>query len=215
MTRLRQRLLKELQRRNYAPDTTRGYILAVKQFAEYFGKSPDRLGPEQVRRFQLHLLNEKRLSAGTVKNRMSALRFFYRKALKRRDLTFDDLPFPRIPVKLPTVLSREEVTRLIDAAANLMHRTILIVLYGTGVRRTEASRLKVSDMSSTSVRVKAHGIVMFRSVLNCSMYCASTGVGKNQRSICFPVPWATRVWKNPSRTRPFGTPAVKPLSARG
>ena len=58
MTRLRQRLLEELQRRNYAPDTTRGYILAVKQFAEYFGKSPDRLGPEQVRRFQLHLLNE-------------------------------------------------------------------------------------------------------------------------------------------------------------
>ena len=97
MTRLRQRLLEELQRRNYAPDTTRGYILAVKQFAEYFGKSPDRLGPEQVRRFQLHLLNEKRLSAGTVKNRMSALRFFYRKALKRRDLTFDDLPFPRTP----------------------------------------------------------------------------------------------------------------------
>ena len=95
MTRLRQRLLEELQRRNYAPDTTRGYILAVKQFAQYFGKSPDRLGPEQVRRFQLHLLNEKRLSAGTVKNRMSALRFFYRKALKRRDLTFDDLPFPR------------------------------------------------------------------------------------------------------------------------
>ena len=92
MTPLRQRLLEELQRRNYAPDTTRGYILAVKQFAEYFGKSPDRLGPEQVRRFQLHLLNEKRLSAGTVKNRMSALRFFYRKALKRRDLTFDDLP---------------------------------------------------------------------------------------------------------------------------
>jgi integrase/recombinase XerD len=148
MTRLRQRLLEELQRRNYAPDTTRGYILAVKQFAEYFGKSPDRLGPEQVRRFQLHLLNEKRLSAGTVKNRMSALRFFYRKALKRRDLTFDDLPFPRIPVKLPTVLSREEVTRLIDAAANLMHRTILIVLYGTGIRRTEASRLKVSDIDS-------------------------------------------------------------------
>jgi len=121
MTRLRQRLLEELQRRNYAPDTTRGYILAVKQFAEYFGKSPDRLGPEQVRRFQLHLLNEKRLSAGTVKNRMSALRFFYRKALKRRDLTFDDLPFPRIPVKLPTVLSREEVTQLIDAAANLIN----------------------------------------------------------------------------------------------
>jgi integrase/recombinase XerD len=148
MTRLRQRMLEELQRRNYSPSTTRGYILAVKQFAAYFGKSPDRLGPEEVRRFQLYLLNEKKLSAGTVKIRMSALRFFYRKSLKRRDLTFDDLPLPKTPTKLPTVLSREEVTRLIEAAVNLMHRTILIVLYGTGVRRTEASQLKVSDIDS-------------------------------------------------------------------
>jgi integrase/recombinase XerD len=148
MTPLRQRMLEELQRRNYSRATTRGYILAVKQFADYFGKSPDRLGPEEVRRFQLHLLNEKKLSAGTVKIRMSALRFFYRKALKRRDLIFDDLPLPKTPKKLPTVLSREEVTRLIDAAVNLMHRTILIILYGTGLRRTEVSRLKVSDIDS-------------------------------------------------------------------
>ena len=129
-------------------DTTRGYILAVKQFADYFGKSPDRPGPEQVRCFQLHLLNEKKLSAGTVKICMSALRFFYRKALKRRDLTFDDLPLPKTPGKLPTVLSHEEVTRLMDAAANLMHRTILIVLYGTGLRLSEVSHLKVSDIDS-------------------------------------------------------------------
>jgi integrase/recombinase XerD len=76
MTPLRQRLLEELQRRNYSSETTRGYILAVKQFAEYFGKSPDRLGPEEVRRYQLYLLKQKKLSAGTVKIRMSALRFF-------------------------------------------------------------------------------------------------------------------------------------------
>jgi hypothetical protein len=79
---------------------------------------------------------------------MSALRFFYRKTLKRRDLTFDDLPLPKTPSKLPTVLSRAEVARLIDAASNLMHWTILIVLYGTGIRRTEASQLKVSDIDS-------------------------------------------------------------------
>lgn len=148
MTRLRQRMLEELQRRNYSPSTTRGYILAVKQFAEYFGKPPDRLGAEEVRRFQLYLLNEKKLAASTVEIRMSALRFFYRKTLKRRDLTFDDLPLPKIPSKLPTVLSREEVMRLIEAASNLMHRTILIVLYATGIRRTEASQLKVSDIDS-------------------------------------------------------------------
>jgi integrase/recombinase XerD len=148
VTPLRQGMLEELQRRNYSPATTRGYIVAVKQFAEYFGKSPDQLGPNEVRRYQLYLLNEKKLAPGTVEIRMSALRFLYKKTLKRRDLTFDDLPFPKTPRKLPTVLSREEVTRLIEAPSNLMHRTILMVLYGTGMRRTEASLLKVSDIDS-------------------------------------------------------------------
>ena len=82
MTPLRQRMLEELQRRNYSPATTRGYILAVKQFAEYFGKSPDQLGPEEVRRYQLYLLNKKKLAPGTVEIRMSALRFLYRKTLQ-------------------------------------------------------------------------------------------------------------------------------------
>jgi integrase/recombinase XerD len=141
-------MLEELQRRNYSPATTRGYILAVKQFAEYFGKSPERLGAEEVRRFQLHLLNEKKLAPGTVEIRMSALRFLYKKTLKRRDLSFDDLVFPKTPKKLPVVLSPEEVTRLIEAASNQMHRTLLLVLYGTGIRRTEASLLRVSDIDS-------------------------------------------------------------------
>lgn len=148
MTPLRQRMLEELQRRNYSPATTRGYILAVKQFAEYFGKSPELLGAEEVRRFQLYLLNDKKLAPGTVEMRMLALRFLYKKTLKRRDLTFDDLVFPKIPRKLPVVMSPEEVTRLIESAPNLMHRTILMVLYGTGIRRTEAARLKVSDIDS-------------------------------------------------------------------
>ena len=73
------------QRRNYSPATTRGYILAVKQIAEYFGKSPEELGAEEIRRFQLYLLNEKKLAPGTVETRMSALRFLYKKTLKRRD----------------------------------------------------------------------------------------------------------------------------------
>ena len=74
MTPLRRRMLEELQRRNYSPSTTRGYILAVKQFAEYFGKSPEKMGAEEVRRFQLYLLKEKKLAPGTVEMRMSALR---------------------------------------------------------------------------------------------------------------------------------------------
>ena len=148
MTPLRRRMLEELQRRNISPSTTRGYILAVKQFAEYFGKSPEKLGAEEIRRFQLYLLNEKKLAPGTVEMRMSALRFLYRKTLKRRDLAYDDLVFPKTPTKLPVVLSPEEVTCLIEAAPNLLYRTLLMVLYSTGIRRTEASLLKVSDIDS-------------------------------------------------------------------
>ena len=148
MTPLRRRMLEELQRRNYASETVRGYILSVKQFAEYFGKSPEKMGAEEIRRFQLHLLQEKKLAPSTVEMRMSALRFLYKKVLKRRDLAYDDLIFPKRPRKLPVVLSQPEVKRLIEAAPNLLYRTVLMVLYSTGVRRTEASLLKVSDIDS-------------------------------------------------------------------
>jgi len=148
MTPLRKRMLEELQRRNYSPETAREYILAVKQFAQYFDKSPDLLGAEEVRRFQLYLLTEKKLAPATVKLRMSALRFLYKKTLKRRDLNFDDIPFPKAPKKLPVILSPHEVMQLINAAWNLMHRTIWMVLYGTGMRRTEVRMLKVEDIDS-------------------------------------------------------------------
>jgi integrase/recombinase XerD len=148
MTPLRQRMLEELQRRNYSQATIESYIPAVKEFAEYFRKSPASLGAEEVRRYQLYLINEKKLAPQTVKVRMSALRFLYWKTLKRRDLHFDDMPLPKAPMKLPVVLSPEEVTRLIEAASSLMHRTILLVLYATGIRRAELSELKVSDIDS-------------------------------------------------------------------
>jgi integrase/recombinase XerD len=156
MTPLRQRMLEELQRRNYSQATIGSYILAVKDFAQYFGKSPVCLGSEDVRRYQLHLVKEKRLAPNTVKVRMSALRFFYWKTLKRRDLHFDDLPLTKTPVKLPVVLSPEEVTRLIEGASNLKHRTMLMVLYATGLRRAELARLKVSDIDSKCMVIHIH-----------------------------------------------------------
>ena len=147
-------MLNELQRRNYSAETTRGYIHAIKQFAEFFGKSPETLGAEEIRQFQLHLLKEKKLAPGTVEGRMSALRFLYKKTLKRRDIAYDDLVFPKVPRKLPVVLSPEEITRMIEAAPNLMHRTILMVLYATGIRRAEASLLKVSDIDSQRMMIR-------------------------------------------------------------
>jgi len=81
-------MLDDLRRRNYSPDTIRGYIRTVQQFAEYFGRSPEQMGAEELRRYQIHLLHERKLALGTVENNISALRFLYRKTLKRRDLAF-------------------------------------------------------------------------------------------------------------------------------
>jgi len=141
-------VLDELQRRNDSPATTRGYILAIKQFADDFGKSPERLGGDEIRQFETYLLRDKKLAPGTVEGRMAGLRFLYKKTLKRRDIAYADLIFPKTPRKLPVVLSPEEVSRRIEAAPNLMPRTILMVLYATGIRRTEPSLLQVSAVDS-------------------------------------------------------------------
>jgi len=148
MTLMRQRMLEELQRRNYSQATIESYIFSVKEYAEYFHKPPALLGAEEVRQYQLYLINKKKLAAQTVKVRMSALRFFYWKTLKRRDIYFVDLPLPKTPRRLPAVLSPEEILRLIGAALSLMHRTILILLYATGIRRAELRWLKLSDIDS-------------------------------------------------------------------
>src|SRR6202795_5100308 len=134
-------MLEELQRRNYTIDTIRGFIMVGEQFLPYFHKSPELMGVEEIGQFQLHLLREKKLSLGTIALRMGALRFLYKKTLKRRDLDFDDLPLLKTPKKLPVVLSPEEVTRLIEAAPNLLYRTLLMLLYATGLRRGLDSRL--------------------------------------------------------------------------
>lgn len=156
MTPLRERMLVELRRRNFSPDTIRGYVHAVEQFATYFDKSPELLGLEEIGDFQLHLLEEKQLAIGTIALRMGALRFLYKRVLKRRDLDFENLPLLRTPKKLPVILSPEEVAHLIEAAPNLMYRTLLMLLYATGLRRMEAATLKVSDIDSALMLIHVH-----------------------------------------------------------
>ena len=140
-------MLEELQRRNYSAITTRNYLRVVADFAKYFGKSPDKLGLNELRTYQAYLLQDRKLTPGTVVNRVAALRFFFVKTLKRHQFR-DFLPYPQDRRRLPTVLSREEVSRLINAARTLFRRTLLMTLYGTGMRRAELARLKVSDIDS-------------------------------------------------------------------
>jgi integrase/recombinase XerD len=147
VTRIRKMMLDELQRRNYAQSTVRSYIKAIEDFARYFGKSPERLGPEHIRQYQVHLFRDRKLAAGTVEGRAAALRFLFVKTLHRPYLP-DQIPFPKRARRLPTVLSPDEVALLIDSAKNLMHRAILMTLYATGLRRAELCRLKVADIDS-------------------------------------------------------------------
>ena len=147
MTHLRQRMLDELQRRNYSQSTVRSYIYAVEDFAKYFHRSPERLGPEHLRKYQAYLFRERKLWSGTIEGRSAALRFLFVKTLRRPYLP-DHIPFPKRQRRLPTILDQEEVARLIDSAGNLMHRTMLMVLYATGLRRAEICHLKVSDIDS-------------------------------------------------------------------
>jgi len=155
VTRLRQMMLDELQRRNYSPNTARSYIHAIEDFARYFGRSPYRLGPEHIRQYQAHLFRDRKLSARTIVGTTAALRFPYVKTL-RRPYLHEHIPFPKSQRPLPTVLSREEVARLIDSARNLMHRAMLMTLYGTGVRRTELCQLKVADIDSERMVIRVH-----------------------------------------------------------
>ena len=101
-------------------------------------------------------MQEKKLALGTIALRMGALRFLYKRTLKRRDLDFDDLPSLKKPKKLPVVLSPEEVTRLIEAAPNLLYRTLLLLLYATGMRRSEAAHLKLSDIDRSLMLIHLH-----------------------------------------------------------
>ena len=151
MTHLRQLMLDELQRRNYSQSTVRSYIFAVEDFAKYFHRSPERLGPDHIRQYQAYLFRERELSPGTIQGRTAALRFLFVKTLRRPYLP-DDIPFPKRQRRLPTILDQQEVARLIDSAGNLMHRTMMMMLYATGCAgpRCATSRSLISTVSAWS-----------------------------------------------------------------
>ena len=156
MTRLRKLVLEELERRNYSQETTRAYVHAIKDFALYFKRPPDQLGPEHVREYQAYLLRERKRSPNTVNTRTGALRFFFITTLKR-PWTAADTPYPKRAFELPTILTREEVATLIDHARNRFYRMILLTLYATGVRRAELTRLKISDIDSKRMVIHVVG----------------------------------------------------------
>ena len=152
MTQLRQRMLDELQRRNYSTGTVRLYLHHVAAFAQHFHRSPDQLGAEEIRQYQLFLIREKKLAWSSYNQIVCALRFFYDKTLKRTFL-LQDIPFPRKEQRLPLILSREEVARILTAPQHLKSRALLMTIYAAGLRRSEVAGLQVTDIDSARMTI--------------------------------------------------------------
>jgi site-specific recombinase XerD len=127
-------MIEDMQIRNLSPHTQRAYVEQVVRFARHFRKSPEHLGPAEIRTYLLYLAQEKHLAASSIIVAVSALRFFYTVTLKRRWVVGDDIPTGRQAKKLPVVMSQEEVARFLAAVDNLKHRVILTVCYATGLR---------------------------------------------------------------------------------
>lgn len=152
MSVLRQRMIEDLTIRNYSPRTVEVYVDRVAKFARHFGQSPDRLGPKEIRAFQLHLVETKNASWAEFNQSVCALRFFYGVCLGKT-WTIKHIPFPKQPKALPVVLSRSEVSALFEATPNVKHRTMLMTLYATGARLSEALALQLRDVDSRRMLV--------------------------------------------------------------
>ena len=112
-------MLEELERRNYSQATTRRYLRFVERFAQHFGKSPDKLSPDHIRTYQAYLLKVRKLEPGSVENHVAALRFFFVHTLHRHEFR-QFLPYPKTRRKLPKILSREEVHKILSGGFELL-----------------------------------------------------------------------------------------------
>ena len=153
MTKLRRRMIEDMEIRNLSPNTQLSYLQQVCGFSKYCHRSPEEVGPEEIRAYQVHLTSERKLAPGTLCIVASALRFLYKVTLKR-DWVDREIPLPKKPYTLPVILSREEVLHFLESIASVKHRTILMTAYAAGLRVSEATRLKVTDIDSQRMMLR-------------------------------------------------------------
>jgi site-specific recombinase XerD len=144
-------MIEDMQLRNRSPVTTKAYVRYVAQFAKFFGCSPEKLAPEHVRQYQLHLLRKK-VSWSTFNQSVCALRFLYGTTLGRQDY-IPRLPFGKKPRRIPVVLSRDEVLKLLQCIPSRKQRMLLTTMYATGLRVGEAVQLRVADIDSRRMTI--------------------------------------------------------------
>ncbi|MGX5806346.1 tyrosine-type recombinase/integrase, partial [Bradyrhizobium sp. Arg314] len=149
---LRRRMIEDMTVRNLSPATQRSYIHHVAKFSRFFKRSPDQLGYEEVRTYQLHLVS-RRVTWGALNQAVCALRFFFGVTLGRTDLP-ERISYARAPRKLPVVLSADEVVGFLEAVNGVKNRVALTTAYAAGLRALEASRLKVTDIDSRRMIIR-------------------------------------------------------------
>ena len=154
MTLLRQRMLEDMQIRNFSQNTQRSYLQQISLFARHFHRSPDGLGPENIRAYQLYLTKEKKLAPSSILIATSALRFLYTVTMKRPGDVEEVLPMPKKPQTLPVILSPEEVRQFLSFVPRRKARTALTVCYATGLRVSEAIALKPTDIDSQRMTIR-------------------------------------------------------------
>lgn len=149
---LRRRMIEDMTVRNLSPATQRSYVHAVAKFGRFFGRSPERLGLEEVRSFQVHLVAGG-ISWPALNQTVCALRFLYGVTLKQADLP-ERIPYARTPHKLPVVLGADEVVLFLEAVPSLKARAALTTAYAAGLRAAEAACIKVADIDSSRMVVR-------------------------------------------------------------
>jgi integrase/recombinase XerD len=153
MTTLRQRMIEDMKVRNLSLNTQNIYVDRVAKFAQHFGKSPELLGPEEIRAYQLYLINVKNAAWATRIQHVSALRFLYNVTLEK-EWAIRHVPGPKRNITLPVVLSLDEVSRFFENIHNLKHRAILMTAYGAGLRVSEVISLHVNDIDSNRMLIR-------------------------------------------------------------
>lgn len=155
MTPLRQRMLEDMQVRNLSEHTQRCYLEQVARFALFFRRSPEQLGPDEIRDYQVHLATDRKVAPASLSVIAAALRFIYKVTLRREWVELE-IPRPRLPFQLPVILSPEEVAHFFESIASLKQRTILMTAYSAGLRISEATRLKITDIDSQRMMIRVN-----------------------------------------------------------
>ena len=154
MNPLRQQVIEDMTVRNLAPTTQATYVHQISMFARHFDCSPEKLGPKEIRSYQVYLTKEKQLAPSSIALAVASLRFLYNVTLQKHWALEEVLPMPKMPATLPVVLSPEEVQQFLESVEHIQHRTILTTCYAAGLRLSEAVHLKPAHIDSARMVIR-------------------------------------------------------------